>query len=83
MNILIRLCDERRDAFLNFDAEEDNSTKVHIGDNLAKDILPEAIVVHTKGARLLQRIVIATQWQKMAQATLRFLAVRAAIRRQR
>ena len=47
MNILIRLCDERRDAFLNFDAEEDNSTKLHIGDNLAKDILPDTIVVHT------------------------------------
>ena len=47
MNILIRLCDERRDAFLNFDAEEDNSTKLHIGDNLAKDILPDTIAVHT------------------------------------
>ena len=52
MNILIRICDERRDAFLNFDADENNSTKVHIGDNLAKDILPEAIVVHTKRLKI-------------------------------
>ena len=46
MNMLIRICIE--DAFLNFDADENNSTKVHIGDNLAKDILQEAIVVHTR-----------------------------------
>ena len=69
-------------CFLNFDAEEDNSTKLHIGDNLAKDILPELLLYILQGARLL-RIVIARQWQKMAQATLPFLAVRAAIRPQR
>eukprot|EP00943_MAST-04B_sp_MAST-4B-sp1_P004038 g4038.t1 len=45
MNILIRMSDERREKYHNFDADEDTSAKLYLGDNLAKDMLPEGIIV--------------------------------------
>ncbi len=52
MNILIRLSDERREKYHNFDADEDNSAKLYLGDNLAKDILPDGIIIKNQSRNI-------------------------------